>query len=174
MSYCCCEFKNRSGKVYPIQYYVIFIIILSLLVTCCKSPRYDCNIVETGVIVRSSVILLLPLLTLTDDQNEESKMKMKAKINFYVKKVGHLFVLQLTVSDYPFGIYKLFLQLYQYYLIPLLVAQTYMSYCCCEFKNRRQDNGETKMDKRANNDLQNSTLKTKQKSSNGNPTNNQG
>jgi len=40
-------------------------------------------------IVRSSVILLLPLFSLTDDQNEESKMKMKAKINFYVKKVGH-------------------------------------------------------------------------------------
>ena len=27
--------------------------------------------------------------SLTDDQNEESKMMMKAKINFYVKKVGH-------------------------------------------------------------------------------------
>ena len=34
-----------------------------------------------------------------------------------------LFVLQHTVSDYPFGIYKLFLQFYQYYLIPLLVVQ---------------------------------------------------
>ena len=29
------------------------------------------------------------MYSLTDDQNEESKMKMKAKINFYVKKVGH-------------------------------------------------------------------------------------
>ena len=29
------------------------------------------------------------MFSLTDDQNEESKMKMKAKINFYVKKVGH-------------------------------------------------------------------------------------